>query len=313
MRIILSIGSILLLVTVLLGQEAAGGTYAQESPRLASLEIDIWPEFDRTAALVILRAEMAEDVTLPAPVSLRIPTSSGGPAALASTASADGPLLNLAYERTDADVDSITLRFVTPQRFFQLEFYDRLLIDTADRNYTYVWPGDLPVDQLSVGLQQPAGATDLSVQPELGAGVVDPDGLVYRHADLGAFDVGNTLTIDIRYRKTDPRTSAEILGLATSAPPPAAVGTGSEEGVSPWLFVLSVLAALVIGAAAVTLWRRYGWPSSISAGRMTRAGRGREQVAGQREKVANFCPRCGNPLRSRDRFCPECGTAVSGS
>lgn len=310
MRIILSIGSILLLVTVLLGREAVGSTYAQESPRLASLEIDIWPEFDRTAVLVILRGEMAGDVTLPATVSLRIPTSSGGPTALASAASADGQLFNLTYERTDTQVDFITLRFATPERFFQLEFYDRLRIDTADRNYTYVWPGDLPVDQLSVRLQQPAGATDLSVQPELGAGVVDPDGLVYRHADLGAFDVGKTLTIDVRYRKTDPRTSAEILGLRTDAPPSAAVGTGSEEGVPSWLLVLPVLAALVIGASAVTLLRRYGWPSSISVGRITRAGRRREQAAGQQENVANFCPGCGNRLRSRDRFCPECGTAV---
>ncbi|MDP2950581.1 MAG: zinc ribbon domain-containing protein [Chloroflexota bacterium] len=311
MKIILSIGSILLLVTVWLGREAAESTYAQESPRLASLEIDIWPEFDRPAALVILRAEIAGDVTLPATVSLRIPTSSGGPAALASAASADSQLFDLPYQRTDAQVDFITLTFSTPDRFFQLEFYDPLRIDTADRNYTYVWPGDLPVDQLSVELQQPAGAADLSVQPELGAGVVNPDGLVYRQADLGAFDMGNGLTIDIRYRKTDPRTSAEILGLETRAPPSAAEGTGSE--VPRWLLVLPVLAALVIGASGVILWRRRGWLPSTSARRMTRAGRRREQAAGQPENVPHFCPRCGNRLRSRDRFCPECGTAVRTS
>ena len=306
MRTVLSIASILLLVTVWLGQETAGSSYAQESSRLASLEIDIWPEFDQPAALVLLRAEIAGDVSLPATVSLRLPTSSGGPAALASAASADGPLFNLPYQRTDSQADFMTVAFTTEERFFQVEFYDRLPIDTADRSYTYVWPGDLPVDQLSVELKQPAGATDLSVQPELGPGVVGADGLITRRADLGAFDVGNVLTIDVRYRKTDPRTSAEILGLPTPAPPSASADTGSE--VPRWLLLLPVLAALVIGASAVALWRRHGWPFSLSSGRMTRAARRRQQTTGQQKNVAPFCTDCGNRLRSRDRFCSECGT-----
>ena len=313
MRTVLSIGCILLLVAVWLHHEAPASTYAQEGPRLASLEIDIWPEFDRPATLVILDAEIAGDVTLPASVSLRIPSSSGGPAALAYAASADGELLNLAYQRTDAQTDFITLTFSPPERFFHVEFYDPIRTDNADRNYTYVWPGDLPVDRLSVQLQQPAGATHLSVQPELGAGVVQPDGLAYRQADLGTFDAGKTLTIDIRYQKTDPRTSAEILGLATPAPPSATGGAGAEEGVSRWLLLLPLVAALVIGASVVIFWRWRGSLPSTSARRATRAGRRREQAAGQRENAAGFCPRCGKRLRSVDRFCPECGTVIPTS
>ena len=311
MRVIPSIGSVLLLVTVWLGSVVVASTYAQESPRLASLEIDIWPEFDRPAALVILRAEIAADVTLPAAVSLRIPSSSGGPAALAYATSADGELLNLAYERSDAQ-DFITLTFSAPERFFQLEFYDPVPTGAADRSYTYVWPGDLPVDQLSVELQQPAEATDLSVQPDLSAGVVRPDGLTYRQADLGAFDAGQTLDIDVSYRKTDPRTSAEILGIETR-PPPSAAGTGSDEGMPSWLLVLPVLAVLVISVLGVILWRRRGWPSATSPRGATRAARRREQAAGQRESGTNFCPQCGSALRSGDRFCPECGAAVRRS
>ena len=53
----------------------------KRSPRLASLQIEIWPEFDRPAALVILRGELAADVALPATVSLRISNTdeSGAP------------------------------------------------------------------------------------------------------------------------------------------------------------------------------------------------------------------------------------------
>ena len=53
------------------------------NPRLASLHIEIWPEFDRSAALVLLKGELAADVALPAAVSLRIAASSGGPTAVA--------------------------------------------------------------------------------------------------------------------------------------------------------------------------------------------------------------------------------------
>jgi hypothetical protein len=313
MRTILSIGCILLLVAAWLGHETPGSTYAQEGPRLASLEIDIWPEFDRPAVLVILHAQIAEDVTLPASVSLRIPSSSGGPAALAYATSEDGQLLNLPYERTDAQADFITLTFSPPERFFQVEFYDPLRTDNAGKNYSYVWPGDLAVDQVSVEVQQPAGATELSVQPELGAAVVRPDGLSYREAGLGASNVGDTLTIDVRYQKTDPRTSTEILGLVTPAPPSAAGGTGAEGGVPRWLLLLPLLAALAIGASFVVFWRRRGSLPSASARGVTRAGRRRERATGQRENAAGFCTRCGNRLRSGDRFCPECGTVVGTS
>ena len=311
MRMIRSIGFVLLLVTVWLGWQAAGSAYAQENPRLATLEIDIWPEYDQPAALVILRAEIAGDVTLPAAVSLRIPSSSGGPTAVAYSASADDQLLNLAYERSDAQ-DFITLTFSAPERFFQLEFYDPVPTGVAERSYTYVWPADLPVDKLSVELQEPAGATDLTVQPELGAGVARPDGLTYRQADLGAFDAGQTLTIDVSYRKTDPRTSAEILGIETR-PSPSAAGAGSEEGMPFWLLVLLVLAVLVACVSGVVLWRWRSRAPATSARPVTRAARRREQAAGQRESGTSFCPQCGTPLRSRDRFCPECGAAVRKS
>src|SRR3989304_7632381 len=60
----------------------------QENPRFASLLIEIWPEFDRRAALVILKGELAADLVLPAAVSLRIPASSGGASAVALAATA---------------------------------------------------------------------------------------------------------------------------------------------------------------------------------------------------------------------------------
>lgn len=102
---------------------AQGGGVPKANPRLASLNIEIWPEYDRPAALVILRAALAESVKLPATVTLKLPAASGGPSAVAHSTAADGNLLSLNYDRAKAG-EFITVKFETPSRFFHVEFYE---------------------------------------------------------------------------------------------------------------------------------------------------------------------------------------------
>lgn len=235
------------------------------SPLLASLEIDVWPEFDRPSTLVILRAELAEDSVLPATISLRIPTSAGRPAAVASAPAGTAVLANLGYDITDVQIDFTTVEFSTPDRFFQLEYYDGLQTDGPGRSYDYVWLGDLAVGQLVVQIQEPAGATDVSVQPELAGSGVGPEGLAFREADLGAFDAGQTVTMSVQYTKTDPRTSAEILDLQAVNPEPTDAGSGSGRGVSSWLLVVVAVAAIAVGAAVFLVLLRVGLPARATS------------------------------------------------
>lgn len=270
---------------------APSGSAAQENPRFANLQIDIWPEFDRRAALVILKGELAAAVALPAAVSLRIPASSGGPSAVAFATAARAELLNLAYDRTDGD-GFITLRFTAPQRFIHIEFYDPLVTDKPERSYTYVWPGDVAVDRLSARLQEPAAASNVSVQPDLGKSIEGPDGLLYRMAELGAREAGKQFPIEIRYLKRNSRTSTEILGK--SAPESAPPGPASSSGGLPaWLLGLLSATVVSMGAVAGVLW----W-------------RRREKGSGTQAGSAGFCSQCGNRLASDDRFCSKCGAAV---
>jgi hypothetical protein len=297
----------------LLGASWLGGhvavTAGQEgSPRLSGLEIDVWPEFDRPSVLVILRAELAEDTALPADVALRIPTAAGRPAALAYATSDTGRLFNLGYEITDVQIDFTTLEFSTPDRFFHVEFYDALQTDTPDRNYSYVWLGDFAVDQLVAQVQEPAGATAISVQPELDASVVGPEGLAYREAALGGLEAGETLSISVQYTKTDSRTSVEILDLGGGQEPePSDVESGSGWGVSTRLLVVVAVAAIVVGAAALAFFLRRGLlPAGAPPPRQTRAERRRRRDEGS----GSSCTECGNRLRSGDRFCAACGSAA---
>lgn len=293
----------LLLLLALLSAWRANTAFAQQNVRLASLQIEVWPEYDSPAALVILRAELPPDVTLPAAMSLRIPASSGGPAAVAAADSAGGELLNMPFDRADA-ADAITLTFTAERRFLHVEFYDPIETGTADRTYTYTWPGDLAVDRMSVRVQEPASASDVTTQPELASSIKGADELTYRSADLGALEAGTTLPVTISYTKTDSRTSAEILGLTSPDAQPAAEDSG--DGLSPWLLLPAVAAGLLAGAVLATAWRRRPAAAPI----LSRAERRRRRNAGERENAAGFCPQCGNQLAAGNRFCPRCGAAA---
>jgi len=287
-RILMLVLAIMLVPALTAGP--ASGAVPKESPRLASLQIEIWPEFDRPAALVILNGVLAADVALPAAVSLRIPAASGGPTAVASSTGPGANLANLKYDRKDAD-DFITLRFEVPGRVFHVEFYEPLVTRTPERSYTYVWPGDLAADRLSVVIQEPATASNLSVQPNLDAAVAGQNGLFYRSAELGALEAGKQLPIRVSYTKSNPRTSEEILkpNVSSSSPVP---NTGSGKAPFGWVLVLGVTPVLLIGAGAAFLW----W-------------RRRRKTSGA-QPGGGFCSQCGAQSASGDRFCSKCGAPL---
>lgn len=271
----------------------SGGGAPLRNPRLESMQIEVWPEFDRPAALVILRGALAADTKLPANVTLHIAASTGGPSAMAYSAAPGGNLLNLEHERTDAK-DAITLRFKVPERYFHVEFYDPLATGTAERSYTYVWPGDLAANRLSVVVQEPAAASDFSVQPKLDTTARGQDGLRYYSAELGAREAGKPLPIKVSYKKSDARTSAEILQPkvpeAAAAPAPVA---GSSEEVTKGVLVFILAVSLLIGIGMALLW----W-------------RGREKTPAGRAGGAGACTKCGAPREAEDRYCSKCGAKL---
>ena len=287
----------LILAVMLIPAVAAappGGGAAKNTPRLESVQIEIWPEYDRPAALVILKAELADDVGLPAVVSLRIPASSGGPAAVAFATAKMGQLFNLKHDRSDA-TDFITLRFTASERFFHVEFYDRFATGGNERTYRYLWPGDLPVRSLDVVVQEPAGASNFSVQPALGESATGSDGMQYRSAQLGPVKQGAPLSVEIRYTKTDPRTSAEILKLNVPSPVPQTSPATGQRDYFRLLLALGAAALLAAGSGIVYFlwWRRRPRPRAGSTGGV------------------DFCSKCGNGVAPGDRFCSKCGAALA--
>ncbi len=266
----------------------------QERPRLASMLVDIWPEYDRKAVLIILKGELPADTPLPAVVSLRLPAAVGAPAAVAYSETAGSNLFNLQHEVKGAGNFS-AVQFSTPQRFFHVEYYDTLSTGLSARTYTYTWTGDLRVDRLSIRIQEPTGANDLSVEPDFGPGSSGPEGLFYRTLAYGAVDAGKQLPVAIRYTKTDSRTSVEMLKLnapVVGLPTPAK----TIDGQPPWVWILIAVAGLMMALVALWwLWRRRQLASGVQSG------------------GAKFCTKCGGALAPGNRYCPSCGTPAQQS
>ncbi len=266
------------------------------NPQLASLQVEIWPEYDRPAALVILRGAIAAEASLPADVTLRLAASTGGPSAMAYSAAAGANLLNLEYQRSDAS-DFITLRFKVPERYFHVEFYDPVSTATPERSYTYVWPGDLGMNQLRVILQEPAAASNFSALPKLGATASGQDGLRYHSGELGAQPAGKQLPIKVTYTKTDARTSEQILQPKTpdlkQAAGAGSSAAGSSGEVTKGVLVFVIALSLLVGIGTAVMWWR---------------GRGRTPAAGA--GGAGSCSKCGAARATGDKFCSKCGARL---
>lgn len=233
----------------------SSGATAQTEPRLARLEIEIWPEYDRPAVLVMLQGWLAADAALPANVRLPMPAQAGRPHAVAKRA-ADGGLLTADYT-VDVKGDWAWVNMTTDVREFRLEYYVDLATTNPARRYVFEWPGGLDVGEVSYAVMKPTGAKDFSVEPPPSSQSVGSGGLTYHLGDLGPKARNDTFSIAIAYTKTAPTLTA--VPLPPSAPPvgqmppagSAPGGTPSDSGGTKiWLLALMV----VLGAAIGGCW-----------------------------------------------------------
>lgn len=285
------------------------GVRAQNSLVLNSLQIGIWPEYDKPSVLVIYQMTLSASTTYPAAVSLRIPVAAGEPNAVA-VRQVDGSLFTIDYNRQVAGEWAI-INFTTTAPEVQLEYYDPgLTKDGNARHYTYVWPGDYAVTQLSIQVQEPTGATGMRISPSLGAGAVGSDNLTYYTQDIGAITAGQNIRITIDYQKSSDALSAENLPVEPSAPIPQ--GTASDLNLSTWLpWILGILGAGLIIGGIVWFWQTGRQrPAPQAHHRRSSAGSYEPETSSSSAEVAVYCSQCGKRALPGDQFCRSCGTPI---
>lgn len=284
--------------------------HAQDPLELSALQIGIWPEFDKPSALVIYQMTLSSTTTYPASVSVRIPINAGEPNAIA-TRQVDGSLINIDNHTRQVDGQWAIINFTTTTPDVQLEYYDPGLTKNGNaRHFTYLWPGDFVVAQLTIQVQKPAGATDLRISPSLGSGASGSDGLTYFTQDLGSITAGQTFQISVDYQKSNDVLSVENLPVESSAPIPQ--GTSTELNLKSWLpWVLGIIGAGLIVGGVIWFWQTGRQRTAPRTKRTrSRAASYEPELNTGSTEAAVYCSQCGKRALPGDQYCRSCGSAI---
>lgn len=293
------IAFICLLLLVLLpagiGQAQTGAT------ALEQLKVDLWPDYDRAAVLVLLTGALPDDVSLPATLTLPLPEAADFNV-VARIDAGDGEM----KDDIEFTAGSGELTFTTPDLAFRIEYYLPYTADGLNRSLNFTWVAGIPVDQLQVSVQQPTAATSLVTEPSATGSITGADGFTYHTLPGQVVPAGQPYTVRVDYTMSSAQLSVARAGPSitdvqtTGFTAPAATGPDLD-----WLIIVAVGVAVVLAVALLT-WQI----ASARASAKSRKPRP-VRVEGNRS-AAQYCHICGQPVQPGDKFCRECGTAVKG-
>jgi hypothetical protein len=271
---------------------------AQDEIVLDTFSVQLWPEFDQPAMLVIYDFTLAEDTPLPVDVALRIPTD----ATLIAVAYApSGSLLNAPfqepYKEGDWQVVTVTVDTVAP---YHLEYYAPLTLTELQRDYVYLWAGDYAVGTFNLSVKVPVDTTEISTEPEMKDATPEGSQQSYLEWGTSGLGVGEQLPIRVTYTKTSDRLSVSDQPLETGTVDDSTQGRVSLSNYLP--YILGGLGLILIAGGGF-----YFWQTSKGKPKPRRRHRSRER---EEDSENIYCHQCGKRAQAGDRFCRTCGTRL---
>lgn len=290
---------LLLALFLLVAPTAAAQTEVTE---LDQLVVELWPDYDRPAMLVLLTGTLPATATLPATVTIPLPADAD---LFAIARFTDDDVLISDVESSEAD-GGLTL--TTPGRTFRVEYYVPYTREGSTTSFRFEWLSDLEVGSASAVVQQPLAATEFSVVPAPEGNAADRgDGLAYHQIAARPLAAGEPFTVEVSYVVESPVLSAPATNTpaATATATPAPAGGGFLGDLSLW-WLLAIPAALALLGGAWYLGRQAG----SGRRRKPRPARTAKAGAAQNGGAAAFCHHCGQPAQPGDVFCRKCGTRL---
>jgi len=256
-----------------------------------SLDIEIWPDYDRASVLILLTGALPGDTQFPASVTLPLPEDAQLNA-VARIDSKDGDMKDDIFSSTDSPG---SLTFITSDLRFRVEYYFPYTVDKGQRSFDYTWLAAIPVNHLQLRVQRPTSASTLNTEPAAANVVRDGAGFDYHIFPARAVPAGQPFTVHVDYKMTTAQFSATSLPRQnTGIQTPATPSTGS--GINGALAAVVTGGLIIIGAL---IWQ-------ITSRR--RASNLRKPVAKQSQE--KFCGNCGAPTGEGDNFCSSCGSEL---
>lgn len=269
--------------------------------RLATLSVDLWPDYDQPSMLVLLTGQLPPDATLPATITIPVPDGADINA-VARIGETGGLFSDIEYS-----FENGRLTFTTPSPGFRVEYYTPYQVNGNTHSYRFEWTSDLAIDSLTTVVQQPLAATSITIEPAPTGSELRNDDLTYFTLPPRAVAPGETVTVELSYEVTSPLLSA---APATTPSPiePAATSPATD---STLLWLLGLAAAALLVAGAFYLGRRGGaGPGRKPKPKPVRPESARPPAGPPATATARFCHQCGQQAEKGDVFCRKCGTKL---
>jgi hypothetical protein len=271
---------------------------AQAGVALDTLTVQLWPEFDQPAMLVIYDFTLAEGTSLPLNINLRIPAEAN----LSAVAYApSGNFLNVPYpEPFEEDGWQVVTVIIDTNAIYRIEYYAPLTRSDAQREYLYLWPGDYAVENFKVSVKVPIDTTEYTTDPQMREVISTDNGHTFLEWGTSNLQAGEQLPISLTYSKTSDRLSVSDQPLETGIVDESTQGRISLSNYLP--YILAGLGILLILTGGLYFWQ-------TSKGRP--GPRLRHRVR-ETEAVGTeiYCHQCGKRAQPADRFCRTCGTRL---
>jgi len=274
---------------------------AQGSAALSSVTVQLWPEYDQPAMLVILDFQTAANTPLPATLTFRIPAE----AELIAVASdaGNGQFVNVPYEQPTAEgeyqVFTMTVESAVPYRF---EYYQPLAFDGESRIFSYLWDNNYAVENFQYLFLEPLDVASVSLDPKPSAQQVS-NGLTYYGGAPVSLAAGEQYALTLNYAKTTDTLVSQAQTVQIAEP----VDENTPGRVSLTNSLPYIIGGLGIIMVAGGLMYYFQW------GRRSTGGKSRKRShASSSESSAEqvYCPQCGARAKPSDRFCRTCGSRL---
>jgi len=285
---------LILLFTLIL--PAAGYTQGKATA-IDSLTVELWPDYDRASALVLLTGALPADTKLPATVTLPIPET----AQLNAVARIDGSDGQMKDDISSSPVPD-GLSFITPDLRFRLEYYLPYAVNNNQRTCNFSWLAAISVNKFKLKVQRPLFAGQLTTEPVSINIFTGEDGFTYYAFPEQVVQAGQSFSVRIDYTMTKDQLSVERLALPSTGVQkpelPSRARTGSDVN---WLLLAVVAGGLII--VIVFVWK-------IAIRRAESERPITHKADAKKESYSKFCSNCDNPVSGDDKFCSKCGAGL---
>ena len=275
--------------------------FAQTNTTLASMNVQLWPEYDQPSMLVITDFTIAAGTKLPVDMAFRIPLDANLIAV--ATYTTDGNLMNAVFEgptvKGEWQVFTVTLESMAAR----FEYYQPITFSGSQRVFSYLWDGDYAVNAFDVRVLEPADTTSLTTVPKLSS-ISQENGLKYFEGESVKLAAGEQFALNLQYNKTTDTLIASSTGVQPSAP--VDENTPGRISLNNYLpYIIGGLGVLLIAGGFLYYLRAGRQPAKQSRRRAHTVNTDSEE-----EEEELYCPQCGTRAKNNDRFCRVCGARI---